>query len=277
MTSFVAWLGADSRGPTSVYFASDSRLSWGTDSRTWDNGQKLFRCQRSPEIFGFTGYLLLPKNILHRFAEQVDQGLLGSLAEITQAQRAQQLLEATRRDVRAHLYPFNDDFSLFYASRSGSGMSPKSVFRLYEIYCEASTRTVTLYSLSTPSASSVLLTHGTGKAAVDDWTDRWRRSDQGGTSRAVFSGFCDALRAGSDKRSGGEPQLVGLHLQGDAKMFGIVTARGPSIQGALQDGVLYRPSVIEWRDELFQRVRPDGSLVKSAQVHARSQLPPSLT
>ncbi|GEM_PF-3666029 len=34
MTSFVAWLGADFRSPTSVYFASDSRLSWGTDSRT---------------------------------------------------------------------------------------------------------------------------------------------------------------------------------------------------------------------------------------------------
>ena len=155
-------------------------------------------------------------------------------------------------------------------------MSPNSAFHLYEIHCEAQTRTVSLRTIPTPSVSSVLLTHGSGKAEVEDWTCRWRRSDQGGTSRAVFSAFCDALQADVDKRSGGEPQLVGLHLQGDAKLFGVVTKGGPSIQGTLQNGGMYFAAAIDWRDELFQRVRPDGSLVKSAQIHARPELPVSL-
>lgn len=275
MTSFVAWLGADSRGPTSVYFASDSRLSWGTDPRTWDTGRKLFACHRSPEIFGFTGYLPLPQMILSRITELIDRKLLPSLIHGAVSGRAQELEEMTRREVDAHTYPIDGDFSLFYAARSGLGMPPNTAFHIHEVRYHAASRTVQLYPIDVPLASSVLLTRGSGKIAVDDWTDRWKRSDQGGTSRAAFSGFCDALREGSDKRSGGEPQLVGLYRQGYAKLFGVVTSRGASIQGRL--GPIH-PSLdrIEWRDELFQRVRPNGSLVKSAQAHVRSKLPPSL-
>lgn len=275
MTSFAAWLGADSRGPTSVYFASDSRLSWGTDPRTWDTGRKLFACHRSPEIFGFTGYLLLPQMILSKITEWIDRELLPSLIHSSVPGRAQELAEMTRREVDAHTFPIPGNFSLFYAARSGLGMPPNAAFHIYEVHYQAASRTVQLYQIDMPLVSSVLLTHGSGKAAVDDWTDRWKRSDQGGTSRAVFSGFCDALRDGSDKRSGGEPQLVGLYRQGHAKLFGVVSSRGASIQGRLEPT---HPSLarLEWRDELFQRVHPDGSLVQSAQAHVRSELPPSL-
>ncbi len=273
MTSFVAWLGVDSRGPTSIYFASDSRLSWGNDPRTWDSGRKLFACHSSPEMFGFTGYLLLPQSILTRVSDLIDRGLLPQLEDVSPIQRVEELAEITRLEVAAHRFPFADNFSLFYAARSGEGMSPKSVFHLYEVHCDAPTRTVRVFSIDMPHASSILLTHGTGKVAINEWTERWQRSDQGGTSRAVFSAFCDALRSGKDPGSGGEPQLVGLYRQDPAKMFGVVSSRGASVQGML--GLTFRSSVqLEWRDELFQRVHANGSLVKSAQLHASVKFPP---
>lgn len=213
--------------------------------------------------------------ILSRITDLIDRELLQPLSHGSAFERAQELAEMTRREVDAHSFPIGGDFSLFYAARSGLGMPPNTAFHIHVVHCQAASRTVQLYRIDMPLASSVLLTHGTGKVAVDDWTDRWKRSDQGGTSRPVFSGFCDALREGSDRRSGGEPQLVGLYRQGHARLFGVVTSRGASIQGRLETATPPSLARIEWRDELFQRVCPDGSLVKSAQVHARSELPPS--
>ena len=50
MTSFIAWLGVDSRGPTSMYFASDSRISWDKVPGVWDCGQKVFAANAGAEI-----------------------------------------------------------------------------------------------------------------------------------------------------------------------------------------------------------------------------------
>lgn len=270
MTSFVSWLGADSRGPTSIYFASDSRISWGSDPLAWDTGRKLFACRESPEIFGFTGYVLLPQSILTRAADFIDRRIWPALASSDPAARAATLAELTRNEVAAHTRPIADDFSLFYAARSGEGMPDRSSFHLFQIHCSAYSRQVTVHNVLMPPVSSVLRTHGTGAESVNHWVARWQSSDQGGTSRAVFSAFCDSLRSKQDARSGGEPQLVGLYRQKNARVFGVVTAKGASFEGILGIQVP-KQAGIEWRDEAFQRVNPDGSLLKAAQPHARPE------
>jgi hypothetical protein len=268
VTSFVSWLGADSRGPTSIYFASDSRISWGNDPLAWDTGRKLFACRESPEMFGFTGYVLLPQSVLTRASDFIDRRIWSSLALSSPAERAAKLAEITRIEVRSHARPLAGDFSLFYAARSGEGMPDRCSFQLFQVHCSAGSREVTVHRVLVPTASSVLRTHGTGAESVNHWVARWHASDQGGTSRAVFSAFCDSLRAKQDARSGGEPQLIGLYRHKNAQVFGVVTERGPSFEGIL--GVeVPRQAGIEWRDEAFQRVKSDGSLLKAAQPHAR--------
>ena len=268
MTSFVSWLGADSRGPTSVYFASDSRISWGNDPRAWDTGRKLFACRESPEIFGFTGYVLLPQSILTRASDFIDRRIWPSLASSSPVARAATLAEITRTELISHVQPIADDFSLFYAARTGEGMPDRCSFHLFQIHCRAVSREVTVNQVSIPTVSSVLRTHGTGAESIDHWAARWHASDQGGTSRAIFSAFCDSLRSGQDHRSGGEPQLIGLYRHKNAQVFGVVTERGASFEGIL--GVhVPRQAGIEWRDEGFQRVNPDGSRLRSAQPHTR--------
>lgn len=268
VTSFVSWLGADSRGPTSIYFASDSRISWGNDPLVWDTGRKLFACRESPEIFGFTGYVLLPQSILTRASDFIDRRVLPPLASSSPAERAATLADIARIEVRSHTRPVADDFSLFYAARCGEGMPDRCSFRLFQVYCSARSREVTVHRISIPTVSSVLRTNGTGAESINHWIARWHASDQGRTSRAVFSAFCDSLRSKQDARSGGEPQLIGLYRHKNAQVFGVVTERGASFEGILGVDVP-RQAGIEWRDEAFQRVKPDGSLLKAAQPHAR--------
>jgi hypothetical protein len=49
-----------------------------------------------------------------------------------------------------------------------------------------------------PSQSDVIGTWGSGIAAFRHHYTRWRTSDVGGTSRAVFSAFADSIASGSD-------------------------------------------------------------------------------
>lgn len=270
MTSLTAWLGADSRGPTSLYFASDSRISWGKDRRGWETGRKVFACQSSAEIFGFTGYILLPQSVITRVVDLIDRRVLPSLCDCSPSTRAETLAAVMRREVDSHLQPFEDDFSVFYAARQGEGMPPHATFHILEVYCNAARRSVDVFPFEAPAESSMLVAHGTGAGAVRGWVNRWSLSDQGGTSRAVFSAFCDSLRSGEDPRTGGEPQLVGLYRQGHARQFGVVSTNGPSIGGMLHLPVDTRAR-IEWRDELFQRVEPSGRLKKAAQRHSRPE------
>ncbi len=268
MTSFIAWLGVDSRGPTSMYFASDSRISWDKVPGVWDCGQKVFAANAGAEIFGFTGYVLLPQSILGKACSFIDRGMRASSASESFETRVAWLKDLAEREVAMHPNRRIEDFTIFYGQRSGMGMPPNSTFHLHVISWDSKAKVLSTWPVVLPSRSGVLKTHGTGKAGVDKWSDAWTLSDQGNTSRTMFSAFCDSLQAKEDPMSGGEPQLVGLYRQGPGQVFGVVTERGPSLHGSLLLDV--PPGVkIEWRDQLFQRVSANGELLKHAQPHSR--------
>lgn len=268
MTTLIAWLGVDSRGPTSMYFASDSRVSWDGRPGVWDCGQKLFASNAQPEIFGFTGYVNLPASILSKACTQIDRGLRSPNDEASIEGRVDWLYRLVKREVDLHPSWRNEDFNIFYGVRVGAGMPDRSAFHLQLFAWDSANTTLTEAALPIPSCSSVLRTAGSGKECLDKVCNAWERSDQGNTSRTMFSAFCDALKSGKDPMSGGEPQLVGLYRRGTGKIFGVVTERGPSFQGQL-DSALFQVTDIEWRDSLFQRVDAHGRLLKKAQPHVR--------
>lgn len=286
MTSFIAWVGVDARGPASVYFASDSRLTWGTDTNGWDCGMKLFASKSQPEIFGFVGYAMLPQSVLRKACDAIDHGLRAMADEKTLQARVNWLRERVKSETSKHPNKYMDSFTIFHGIRLGSGMPfsetdimdfardresvrSYSCFYLFAISWDAKTDKWTEQEICIPQTiSSVLKIDGTGTASVGKWSEAWKRSDQGDTSRTVFSGFCDSLSAKEDPYSGGYPQLVGLYRIGSAKIFGVVTNEGPTFQGERCCDV--PPSVdIEWRDYLFQRVGPDGVLLTRAKRHSR--------
>ena len=76
VTSLLCWVGVDSRGPTSAYIATDSRITWGRRD-VWDLGRKTFAASRTPDIFGFSGGVLFPSLVLSQYVSALDAGLHG--------------------------------------------------------------------------------------------------------------------------------------------------------------------------------------------------------
>ena len=103
-----------------------------------------------------------------------------------------------------------------------------------------------------PQKSDVAAIYGSGEASIKESVRRWRRSEAGGTSRSIFSAFCDSLKSGSDPATGGAAQLVGIYRQGTAKSFGVIYGKSRYLHGLCVDGSQYLGGV-EWFNELFER------------------------
>jgi hypothetical protein len=71
MTTLVTWVGVDSRGPASLYLASDSRFTW-QPGASWDFGCKLFTARRHPEILGYCGDVLFSSHALGQAVQLID-------------------------------------------------------------------------------------------------------------------------------------------------------------------------------------------------------------
>jgi hypothetical protein len=73
MTLVVSWIGIDSRKISSLYIASDSRISWGNQAK-FDSGQKVFGCKNHPIIIGYCGDVLFPSIVINQLIDLADQG-----------------------------------------------------------------------------------------------------------------------------------------------------------------------------------------------------------
>lgn len=265
MTSLICWAGVDSRGPASIYLASDSRISW-SPGGIWDRGRKVFACNTSPELLGYLGQVLFPSQALSQARDLIDAGLL-----FTTGAPPEQKRDAIFGIVKEHFrtYPVERDqvFTVVHCTRHREGMD--STFHVSTL----SWRTSCGWQeevVSIPSVSGIIKAWGSGEAAIDTWYKRWMNTQQGRrTSRSVFSAFCDALSSGEDSFTGGAPQLVGVYRRGGGATFGLVYAgRRYTLGVRVEDhGGL---SKIEWRNALFERC--DGQMMnrlESAQRHQR--------
>lgn len=271
MTSFVAWIGVDSRAPASIYLASDSRISWTKNDPLnchWDYGRKLFASTKYPEILGYYGSVVFPSHVLAQIMDLIDSDLL--FQESYEPQKKLQLILSIVRRSFKH-YPLQNDepFTIVYCTRESDNMF--SVFHTARI--DWSKQKGWKHSwLETPSRSDVILTGGSGTQSINHWYERWKKTSEKGTSRSVFSAFCDSLNSGEDKYSGGAPQIVGIYRTGPAKTFGVIYESKRYIFGINVDKS-DSLAQIEWRNSLFERC--DWKTKKrfsGAQNHKRPEI-----
>jgi hypothetical protein len=115
MTAFAAWIGVDQRGPASVYFASDSRISWGP-SKTWDCGRKLFVSQSGPHLLGYIGDVMFPSLALAQVMSAIDVGAIFD-ASASPRQRFSLIQLAIRSAFDKLPVPQRRAFTIVYATR----------------------------------------------------------------------------------------------------------------------------------------------------------------
>ena len=118
-----------------------------------------------------------------------------------------------------------------------------------------------------PSHSKLVLSLGSGSNSINNSNMPWQKTEVQGTSRSVFSAFCDSLKSQLDPFTGGAPQLVGIYRKGAAKNFGIIFNDQRYLFGLPVEENENLKSV-EWRNCLFEISNPE---TKQRQINAQPQ------
>jgi len=231
----------------------------------WDKGRKLFAAHTKPEILGYCGEAIFPTQTIGQVLAAIDEGVLDKATD--PAQRAQHVRDIVVEMLHGYPPQYTQSFSILYCTRQGYGM--RSSLHCFEIKFDAVTIQIAVMPIPLPDMSGVIAIRGSGSHSVKKWTDRWVKSKQagGGTSRAVFSGFCDAVRSGEDPGTGGSPQLVGLYRKDAARTFGISWAGQPFIYGLHLRSLLLTRA--EWRNQRFERCDQGGARLPNATPRPR--------
>jgi hypothetical protein len=166
-------------------------------------------------------------------------------------------------------YPHQEhrDFSIIMAARHGEKMA--SQFGVAVMTFNAVTQKWHLREEAMPKSSATLVHAGSGAAEIVAAETLWQASEHSGTSRAVFSAFCESMSQGGDPFTGGGPQLVGLRRIGAGMTFGVVFDGARHLSGAVVGKTGAQSSSVEWFNELFERV--DGvrmTRLGDAQPHS---------
>src|ERR1700749_1635519 len=263
MTTFAAWVGVDERKPASVYFASDSRISWGPQLR-WDRGRKLFASRTSPDLLGYVGDVLFPSLALAQVTSLIEAGAMFT-AHADPGERFARIQTSVKASFTFYPEAVRQPFTIVYATRESELM--ESSFHIYTLawFQHVGWKGK---AIPIPDRSSVLCALGSGEAAFSEWQVRWEATSEGGTSRGIFSAFCDALHNKEDPLTGGAPQLVGIYRKGPGRGFGVIYDENPFLFGMPVDkSVASNTTGIEWRNRLFERCDEKGQLLDKAKKH----------
>ncbi len=267
MSSLVAWIGVDQRGPSSAYIATDSRISWSSGdkiSAKWDHGRKVFGGRHSPELFGYVGDVLSQSMILGQISDLPTSNSQSITFESID-QRFEDVGKLIESSIKPLSTPHTGDAKIIHVIRIAEGMETRFACQSIEWMKNKWIRT----RVNIPTSSEIIVACGSGAEHVLSWKMRWNSSMGHPTSRAIFSAFCDSIEADSDKFSGGFPQLYSLHRKGGARPIGVFYNGQSSILGLnISEGIL--PSLdLDWRNPLFERCDRLGNLLKGTQRHSK--------
>lgn len=255
MTTLIGWVsytttGSDRKTPRAVYLASDSRITWGSSARRWDAGRKLFAPHSAPHIFGYCGDVVFPSLVLGQIVSAIDRRALFAANADPQLKHSAIFESIQESFGRRHNAP-DADFSILHVHRQRSERGSR--FFLWQIDYRRAGRIWSSTQLEIPPKTAIIVELGTGAVAARIHAKRWSESDVGGTSRSIFSGFCDALLSGSDPLSGGPPQVAALYNGGIPRSLGVLVDEELYLHGLkLKPGATL--SGLECCDRLFHRI-----------------------
>lgn len=258
MTLIAAWVGVDCKKDgnkvSSIYFASDSRFSWGT-SYHYDEGMKVFCSLKYPYLFGYCGDVLFPLHTLERIIYKIDSDLLFA----PDAERFDDKLKIIKDEIESsllHYPPLSQDFSIICAYRESY-----YDFHLGKIWNRG--KQINCIELPLPNKSDIVFCGGTGKTDFENVVSRLikDKNPNEGTSRFYYHCIAKTIREHSSPTVGGIPQLVGLYRKGNGSFFGIIENDKRYVLGKELN---FQPNClqIQWRNSNFERVNPKTMLLE---------------
>lgn len=248
MTLVVAWLGVDTKGPGSIYIASDSRISWGNGSH-FDFARKVFAFNNHPDVLGYCGDVLFPSIVLSQIVEMADSGLLFK-KDFNSKEKFNSIKDVLNNALLK--YPkevISKNFQVIHISREPND-NKKFLCHLIKWDHKKGLQDE---EIQLKNHSSLIIAMGSGEKEFSRNYGKYQNGDNQYTSRNVFHCFCDTLFNIKDTFCGGAPQLAGLYRkpQTTAVKFGIIKDNKRYLFGAEVDNNM-NFDTIEWRNELFE-------------------------
>jgi hypothetical protein len=256
MTSVIAWVAADMRRPTGLYFASDSRRSWEGGIEPKDDCVKLFAVEGTREIFAFAGDATFPPEILGKICSRLEAqpDLVNSLEG--PYERSAWVYHMIKEAFNALSAKPQYGFTIMHGTRENV-MFPAS-FHVFTYSYRLKDESMNYGVVSIKAGYSLTLNIiGSGVTIVNSFLKK-ETKQLGDVSRAQFSAFCASVASNQDNFSGGPIQLVGVLSIKDALHFGVVTPMGNFYRGSRQ--LLGDHSSIRWRNTEFDDVTVHGEL-----------------
>ncbi|WP_201628296.1 hypothetical protein [Psychrobacter maritimus] len=261
MTLLVAWTGADYKKGgnkiSSLYLASDSRISWGK-ANAYDHYQKVYGSNKYPDLFGFCGDVTFPTHILSQLISQIDNNLLFKDCDNADLKHAKVFAIVEKQ---LSLYPVEQKqkFTILHASRHNGE------FKLFQIDYNNICRT---QEIILSNESKVVFAGGSGGSSFTDNLLRWKddRHNNKGTTRGVYHCLIETLERLNDFSVGKSIQLIGLYRINNARIIGTTINNQRYLFGKeVEHSELY--DNIEWRNEKFERISSsDLKLLEGAQI-----------
>lgn len=253
MTMIASWIGIDSRSASSLYIASDSRITSGRGGVT-DEACKLYACSTRAHVFGYVGWSDYACTVLEQLVAGIDGGLFGIGGDVSVRQSKvfaflkDSLSDRLRRgNQKIHSAPF----SILHGARQGRGLT--SEFSLWILTWVPSKGWHIRRQRTKWQRSKIVFSFGSSQRDLRRFVRIWQKSDAANTSRSIFSAFCDALVATSDICTGGPPQLVGIFRQGPGRSFDVVYKGSLYLAGRRVDPVQVKEKLF-CPNQLFERV-----------------------
>jgi hypothetical protein len=264
LTLLISWLAVDSRKPSSLYIASDSRFSWGRHEK-FDQGKKIFCFNNSPDIIGYCGDVRFPTQVIKSIINLADQGaFFGDLN--TPDIKFKKIKEYFKNELINHLsnsIPIDKTVKILYGTRDDD-----AVFHLYTLSWYKITNEWQDEKINFPNYSNTLIALGTGKDEFIAKVKTYNNSSISKTSRAVFQCLCDTIENVEDLYCGGAPQLVGLYRKWNGIPFGIISKNRRYLYGSEKFDNL---DSVEWRNDEFEIC--DGITMKKIEKAQRQPNP----
>lgn len=254
MTLIISWIGVDDKkeGKSigSIYIASDSRYSWGKEG-FYDYGIKVFGSTRHPEIFGFCGDVSFPSLVFGQVIPQIDSSLLIGIDDSGETKNCK-LFNYIESSFSSYPRRFlSGSFSIIHATRA------ENEFKFYKTSYNRD-KGLKNEEVPLPNFSTPVFVGGSGKNDFDKNWLLWDRKTHNDfrTSRSAYHCLNKTLKESKDPSVGGLAQIVGLYRYGNARIFGIIEGGKKIIYGK-ESSTDINSTMIEWRNENFERMNPE--------------------
>lgn len=250
MTTIASFVSKSEAGKKTLSMISDSRITWQNTTSKFDYSQKLFRLDKSLDVFGYCGDSLFCLAILSQITSYLNHStdFQNSKAIINKKNIIFSLLEDSLSQYPEKL--ISENFRIYW----------NSIFK-DELYCfkysfDIKTGRFEDKSIPIDSTTSLVFSDGSGKTQYDSELGKLDSK----FSRSYFKALANVIENSLDIKTGGPPQMLSLRLfNKDIQATSFLYNKKYFLNG-VHDKYSSNIDKVEFRDMDFNFLTPDGKV-----------------